>query len=544
MLVNSRVHSPRPGTGFAGVVAAVVVAAGLAGLIPGVRADVPQESSPDRALADALARIEGAPLTLERALIEAADGSTDARGARAALTAARAAVRRERGAFDPELFGEWKRLSADTPTASLFAGADVLQTDETSGVLGARWRTRWGTELTGSLNSVRRETNNAFASLNPEYDATGRLELRQPLLRGSGPAARAALNVSERELAAAVARHDDALLGVRAAVESAYWELYAATRDYAVQLLIRDRAQSVLTETRLREQAGLVGPGQTASARVFVAEQEQALLDREELLDAASDRVATLLGRRPEGTARRFLAVDEPPSGFAAPDEELLVEAARRGNLELAAAAQSVAALRARAQAAARDVLPQVDLFGSLGGSGLAGAGRQVVIPFGDPPETLQTVTTGGRGESVSQVLDRKYPDWTVGVSFSLPLGGRRDRGAREVWRAEVARAEQGLEARRRALEEQVRSACRELAHGRRRLEVAGEGVAASQEQVRIGVLEFRAGRTTAFELARLGADLASAQQRYSQALVRAARAAAQLRRLTANAYPGKETVQ
>jgi outer membrane protein TolC len=61
---------------------------------------------------------------------------------------------------------------------------------------------------------------------------------------------------------------------------------------------------------------------------------------------------------------------------------------------------------------------------------------------------------------------------------------------------------------------------------------------------VRIGVLEFRAGRTTAFELARLGADLASAQQRYSQALVRAARAAAQLRRLTANAYPGKETVQ
>jgi outer membrane protein TolC len=203
-----------------------------------------------------------------------------------------------------------------------------------------------------------------------------------------------------------------------------------------------------------------------------------------------------------------------------------------------------VEALRARARAAGRDALPQVDLFGSLGGSGLAGEGRQVINPFGDPPDTMQTATTGGRGESVNQVFDRLYPDWTVGVSFSLPLGGRRDRGARDVWRAEVARAEHDLEARRRALEEQVRSACRELAHGRRRLEVAGEGVAASQEQVRIGVLEFRAGRTTAFELARLGADLASAQQRYSQALVRAARAAAQLRRLTANAYPGKETVQ
>lgn len=541
MSVTPRLPSRCCGAGHA---AAFVAAACLAGLIPGVRAAVPPESNPDSALVDALARIEGAPLTLERALIEAADGSTDARGARAALAAARAAVRRERGAFDPELFGAWQRLSADTPTASLFAGADVLLTDETSGVLGARWRTRWGTELTGSLTSVKVETNNGFASLNPEYDAAGRLELRQPLLRGSGPAARAALDASERELAAARARHDDALLGVRATVESAYWELYAGTRDYAVQMLIRDRAQSVLTETLLREKAGLVGPGQTASARVFVAEQEQALLDREEMLDAASDRVATQLGRRPEGAASRFLAVDEPPAVFAAPDEKLLVAAARRGNLELAGAAQAVAALRARERAAARDVLPQFDLFGSLGGSGLAGTGRQIVNPFSDPPDTLQTATTGGRSESLSQVFDRKYPDWTVGLSFSLPLGGRRDRGARDVWRAEVARAEHDLEARRRALEEQVRSACRELTHGRRRLEVAGEGVGAAQEQVRIGVLEFRAGRTTAFELARLGADLAAAQQRYSQALVRAARAAAQLRRLTADAYPNKETVQ
>ena len=61
----------------------------------------------------------------------------------------------------------------------------------------------------------------------------------------------------------------------------------------------------------------------------------------------------------------------------------------------------------------------------------------------------------------------------------------------------------------------------------------------AAQEQVRIGVIEFRNGRTTAFELVRLGADFAAAQQRYSQALVRSAKAAASLRLLTAGKYPG-----
>jgi outer membrane protein TolC len=50
---------------------------------------------------------------------------------------------------------------------------------------------------------------------------------------------------------------------------------------------------------------------------------------------------------------------------------------------------------------------------------------------------------------------------------------------------------------------------------------------------VRIGVLEYRSGRTTAFELTRVAADLATAQQRFSQALVRTAKAHADLKRLT-----------
>ena len=63
--------------------------------------------------------------------------------------------------------------------------------------------------------------------------------------------------------------------------------------------------------------------------------------------------------------------------------------------------------------------------------------------------------------------------------------------------------------------------------------------MAASIKQVEIGMLEYRNGRTTAFEVVRLAADLATAQQRYSDALVRTARAAAVLRQLTGGWYPG-----
>lgn len=495
-------------------------------------------ANPDSALAVVLGQLAGEPLTLEQALLAAADGSVAARTARAELDAARAALRREQGAFDPELFGETGRSSADQPTASFFAGADVLRTERTAGTLGARWRLRWGTELTAALDGVKTETNNAFASLDPEYSTSGRLSLRQPLLKGAGAAAAPALAVQRRAYEAAQAAHEDAVLAVRADVETAYWELHAAMRDLGVQRLIRERAAALLAEAATRASAGLVGPNQVANARTFLAEQEQAVLDREEALDAAADRLGSLIGRRPAGGAPRFLAASEPPAGFPAPDEEALVARALAANHELRAAERAVAAWGEQVRAAERNVLPRLDLLGSLGGSGLAGAGRDIVLPFGDQPETLRTATTGGWGESLDQVLRRSYPDWSVGLSFSLPLGGRADRGERDRLRAETARAEHLLEGQRRALADRVRASCRELRHGAQRLAAAREGVAAAEEQARIGLLEYHSGRTTAFELVRLSADLAAAQQRYSQALVRAARAAAVLRRLTANGYP------
>jgi outer membrane protein TolC len=86
-----------------------------------------------------------------------------------------------------------------------------------------------------------------------------------------------------------------------------------------------------------------------------------------------------------------------------------------------------------------------------------------------------------------------------------------------------------------------VRAQYRELERGQKRLEIATRGVAASIKQVEIGTLEYRNGRTTAFEIVRLAADLATAQQRYSDALVRTARAAAVLRQLTGGWYPGNK---
>jgi outer membrane protein TolC len=494
----------------------------------------------DSSVAIELANLPGIPLTLEETQAIALQRATRVRIARAGAAAARGALRSERGTYDPELYGEVERLSDDVPTASFFAGADVLQSDATVGGAGVRWMVPLGTEFSASLNARRFETNSEFALLSPEYTAFGELLVTQPLLDGFGVGERGELDAAERLLEAAEARLAEARLATRTEVETVYWDLYAAGRDFTVQRIITQRADALLDQAETRSRIGVSSPADVANARVFLAEQQQALLDARERLGDTSDVLASLIGARPPDGEELFRPVDEPPDDFPVVPVDDLITAAESQNYQLQALERDVAAIRARQDQARRNALPNLDLFGGIGGNGLSGTAQE--IEFGG--EIITTDVSGGLGEGVSQVFQRQYPNWRVGLSFSIPIGNRSDGGERDRIEAEVIRSEQRLEEVRRAIDASVRTAYRALANGRERLESARFGVDASGEQVRIGVLEFESGRTSAFELVRLGGDLAAAQQRYSRALVRTAKAAAVLRLLTGGAYPAEETQQ
>lgn len=505
---------------------------------PGVTDILSVTSNPDSALKLSLASIEGTPLTLGQAVEAALERATSVREAEAAFRAARGAARRERGVFDPELFASTNRRGEDQPAAPLFSRATVLHNKETTTSGGARVTLPFGTKVSLSLDAVKFESDSAFSALSPQYDATGTLSVRQPLLKGFGPGAWGERSATIREFEAARARYEEAVLSVRSVVERAYWDLYAAERDLAVARLIREQSSALLSQAELRNKAGLVGPNQVANARVFFAEQEQTVLDREESLDRISDQVASLMGTRPPGGSTRYRPTDNPPGDFAVPDQDSLVARALEKNQGLKAAERDLAAARARHVSARWNAYPQLDFIGTLGGKGLAGTPRDSSF-FGGSFGPITPLATTDFGDAWAQTRDRKYPTWSAGLQVTIPLGFRHGAGERDRMRAEADRAEQQLIAARRALEERVRAGHRELTNSNRRLDAARLGVGASIEQVRIGVIEYNNGRTTAFELVRLGADLASAQQRFSQALVRTAKAVAELRLLTSGDYPG-----
>lgn len=514
---------------------AVIILVALVLFVPEAPALCAAPVEPDSTMAGLLRSLPGTPMTLGRALESAGATSPTVRAAQAVYDAARGAARRESGTFDPVLSLSWDYIDQKLPSASFFAGADVLHTVQGAGSAGLNWLSPIGTSISAGLGAVRLTTNSGFAFLTPQYTTTGSLSLRQPLLRGfhtstlKGTAGADLLETSARE------RYQQELLVLQGTVEQVYWDLFAGERDYAVQRLTRDRAAAFLHETELRAKTGLVGPGQVANAASFLADQENLLLDREEALDGLSERLAQVMGVRPDQGTMRFKTTDQPPDTIAIEDPDRWVHEALTRNRDLQALQAEVEARRVYARAAGWEALPSLDLVGAVGGSGLGGDARDVI--FGT--DTLRTQVSGTLGDALRQAVRRDYPSWRVGLELSVPLGMRSGSGESDRLDAEVIIAEQRYAQAARLLEEEVRARCRELLNGQRRLTAARTSVEAAREQVRIVRIEYQNGRSTAFELVRVGADFAVAEQRYSQALVRGAKAAAALRQLTSGAFGG-----
>lgn len=493
-----------------------------------------QTVTPDSALNVILSELPGTPLTFSDALGIAKTNSTAIGKAGALFSASRGSLRKERGYFDPELYFNLNYQDIKEPAASFFSGADVLVTQQTTSQTGLKLKLPVGTQFELLLNTFSLSSNSQFAFLNPEYTAFGTLSFRQPLLGGFAATGRRDLTRAELDYDAAKYRYDQEILNVSTDVEKAYWQLYTAERDYGVQKLVCDRAKEFLKETELREGAGLVGPNQVASAKTFLAEQELMLIDREEELGNQSDRLATLIGLRPEADSLNFKTVDNPPVDFPVEPVEQLIDYALSANLELQAAQKEIDAVNSLLDAAKWEVFPSLDVVGSLVSSGIGGDTQNVI--FGG--DTLRSVSGGGFGNMLNQVFERKFPGWTLGVELNVPIGFRTGLGEKDRLEAAVFYAKQHYIELSRTLEQSVRSAHRELSNGSLRLKIARYGVEAAQEQVRIGLIEFQNGRITAFELVRLGEDFAVAQRRYSEALVRTVDAVATLKQLTSGRYP------
>lgn len=476
-------------------------------------------------------------LTLRDAIASALAKNREIVVEREAGLQTREGVSRAESAFDPVVRGESRIRDQKLPVVSILSGAPPGELAPTArGVSASASFSRLfatGASVTAST-SVSRDTSNNFLTLiSPAWFTALGVEVRQPLLQGRRiDPARRALRVSR----ATVGRSDAALrrtvAETVAGVEQAYWLLVAARRDVAIRESTLSLAERQRADARVRVEAQVLPESDLAQ---FTAEIERRRGDlyasREAAARAELALKALILDTADAPLWNVALALEDPPPPPLTPVDLAAALADAASRPELADADARLMLLQIEADAARDRLKPQLDLVGSYTARGVAGARSPDVMPFPGLPVEFHEELQGALGASLESVALQRFPDFTAGVVFSIPLGYRAahaDIATAESQRRQIEAARERI---RIQIAVEVRTAAAALDTAAQRIEAAHAALDASRIQLRAEEDRLAAGATTPFFVLTRQNDLAAAEVAEAAAVAAYRRALTELAR-------------
>ena len=145
-----------------------------------------------------------------------------------------------RGIYDPRLTTDLSYERTNSPVASLFGGGPEGRLSQ-NGFTGTGQLNGFSPLLGGSysltFDSARLDSNNQFATLNPQFPTRLNLSFTQPLFRGlTTDENRRRIEVAKRNLSLTDAQFRQRVMDVVSRVEQGYWDLVFALRNLEVQI--------------------------------------------------------------------------------------------------------------------------------------------------------------------------------------------------------------------------------------------------------------------------------------------------------------------
>ncbi|HEB52870.1 MAG TPA: TolC family protein [bacterium] len=408
-------------------------------------------------------------------------------------------------AFQPELYGNTGFRESRSPQRNAFSPSVTSQTIDAT--LGWRHRVITGGLFDLAFQPTRFDSDGgggAFPST--QFQSQWVASFRQPLLRGAwSDYALAQVTAAKYRFTQAEHQLERTAQDTLLAIVEAYWELAFARENWRVV----DSALSValeqlrITEERIRVED--LPPRDRIADEAEVARRREELIVAENAIRDREDDLRRLLFDGSEARMWRYNLrpiepIDVDPAADLPPFERL-VETALQRRPDIQALRSAVAAAEVAELEADRDLLPQLDFVGSYSSSGVSS----------DDPSTGRQA---GFRDSFRDASDQQFPDWSVRIEFSIPIGN-------QAARARSRRAKLEVERQRRLLHQAMIDATREVREALRRLRTLGQSITAARESVRLATsnleteqVKLRVGASTAFEVQRRNQELREARSR------------------------------
>lgn len=439
------------------------------------------------------------PISVREAIALALENNTDIEVTRKNVRIAEFDLEAARGVYQPRLIGQTSYERSTTPNVSIFSSNQKTTQGAFVGTANLTgYIPSFGTVITGEVTNQRVTTDNPISILSPQYNSGLGLRLVQPLLRGrSIDQNRRTIEIAKRNLSLTDVQFRQRSIEIITNVQRAYWDLTYALRNLQVQRDgVRDAKEQLEHNRRLVEE-GQLAPIDIVAAETQVATFEQAVYEALNAVTQAENGLKALISPNRHDPIWSEAITPTDNVDLAAPrttlGEAITAAMANRPELELSNVRKEINEIDR--EFFKDQTRPQIDLVARYSSAGIGGARNpNFSSPFDvpcDPDDPgydacvarqmaqqaqLQTLlqSIGGAGSSYGDIFANKYPTYSVGIQFNLPLFGDKTAKA-QFGRAlvEGERIETEREAAEQLIQVDVRNAMQAVRTAEARLRSA-----------------------------------------------------------------------
>jgi len=422
--------------------------------------------------------------------------------------------------------------SRTNPSSTQLDGGDVTETDTSNFDVSLNQPVKWGGgALSVGFNNNLQETTNVFSSFNPSYRSGFVSQYSQPLMRG--------FRVDNNRTQIQVTRinRDISDINLRqtitntvADVENAYWELLYSLASVGVQQQALDLAEQLVGDNRARVEIGTLAPIEVVQSQAEAAARRQTLAQAQQALRTSELTLKRLIvgGTQDELWAADISPVDQPRLNQPPIDIQGAVNSAlgQRTDLSRAQRQQDINQLNVRSLR--NNTLPALDVVGTFQ---LQGQGGDLLVRNFLGGKAGQVIP-GGYGDAIDQIVDARFPVWSVGVQMRYPLGTSSDEAALERARLQVRQTDAQLRQLELNVATEVTNAALQVGSIRERIDAATASRELAEQQLTAEESKFEVGMSTNFFVVQAQRDLATAQDAELRAILDYQRALVEFERL------------
>ncbi len=371
----------------------------------------------------------------------------------------------------------------------------------------------FGQELpTGTSYSVsfggQRLGNNAIISLyNPEVVTGMTVGIEQNLLNGFGRRANAKfIRIAANDVGIAKDYFEEQVTSTIGQVETDYWTLVEDKRNVDVTQEAVTYAKKLLADNERQVQIGTLAPLDVIQAKSQLATAQQNLIVAQTTFKQQQEVVKTDISKRVTG---ELLTADiEPTTSLPTPkpgDVPPLTEALRLAHINRPEIDLNNLNLRNESvilKANRNSLLPTLNVYASYTPAGLSGQ-RVCFIegcaapPPGFIPTTVAGHLPGGLGGALSDVFSNRYPDYSAGFVFAVPLRNRAAQAdaARALLEEHMLRTQ--VQQELNTIDQAVRQAEIGVVQGQARVDASQQAVLYAKQQYVDEQKKFQVGEST-----------------------------------------------